>query len=427
MGSWRALAEESARWRDEGRVAELWWRDDDATDHTVAFDQLLAIRRETAVPLALAVIPARATAALAQRLSEEVEVDALQHGYAHVNHAPPAEKKIELGGHRPAMVVLGELGTGWLALERQLGDRALPVLVPPWNRIAPGLLPTLPEIGFRGLSTFGPRRRIRLGLLREVNTHVDLLDWKGHGGFVGEEAALDDPPPRADSRAHVVARAHRRSQSSSCDGRKGVGFPKVHVGKGTVAAGTASAPGAPAVRCRAARGKGGRRLSSADLRYPPQTLWADYIRASAGMLLCALPLLFLEVNRWLGLVLLAGLVLFAVFLARTALRHRTRYLLAADTLCADGPAGAVVEWNRLDRLKLSYFSTKRDRSSGWMQLTLGSAGGRAVKINSTLDCFHDVVERAAEAASETHLPLSRATRANLRAMGISVADQEETV
>ena len=38
--------------------------------------------------------------------------------------------------------------------------------------------------------------------------------------------------------------------------------------------------------------------------------------------------------------------------------------------------GTLVEWNRLDRLKLSYFSTKRDRSDGWMQLTLGSAGGR---------------------------------------------------
>ena len=56
------------------------------------------------------------------------------------------------------MIVLGELGTGWLALERLFGGRALSVMVPPWNRIAPALVPTLPEIGFRGLSTFGLRR-----------------------------------------------------------------------------------------------------------------------------------------------------------------------------------------------------------------------------------------------------------------------------
>ena len=112
---------------------------------------------------------------------------------------------------------------------------------------------------------------------------------------------------------------------------------------------------------------------------------------------------------------------------RTALRHHTRYVLGPDTLCADGPAGAVVEWNRLDRLKLSYFSTKRDRSGGWMQLALGSAGGRTLKIDSSLDGFHDVVERAAQAAGQTGLTMSEATRANLRAMGIAVAGQEATV
>ena len=78
-------------------------------------------------------------------------------------------------------------------------------------------------------------------------------------------------------------------------------------------------------------------------------------------------------------------------------------------------------------MKLSYFSTKRDRTDGWMQLTVGSAGGRTVKIDSSLDGFHDVVERAARAAETTGLTLSEATRANLRAMGISVAGQEETV
>jgi len=167
-------------------------------------------------------------------------------------------------------------------------------------------------------------------------------------------------------------------------------------------------------------------LSTADLRYPRQTLWADYLRAGAGALLCGVPLALIEVNRWLGLILAAGFVLFAVFLIRTALRHHTRYLLASDTLCADGPAGTVVEWRRLDRMKLSYFSTKRDRTDGWMQLTIGSSGGKTVKIDSSLDGFHDVVERAAHAAEALGLDLSEATRANLRAMGITVAGQEAT-
>ena len=191
MSGWQALADEAARWRDAGRTAELWWRDDDAIDATPSLDRLVGLVRDTQTPLALAVVPAQATPALAARLAGEPEVDVLQHGYAHANHALGSEKKIELGVQRPAMMTLGELATGWMALERLFGSRALAVMVPPWNRIAPMLVPTLPEIGYRGLSTFGPRPRVHpvRGLL-QVNTHVDLIDWKGGRVFAGEQATL---------------------------------------------------------------------------------------------------------------------------------------------------------------------------------------------------------------------------------------------
>jgi hypothetical protein len=191
MSAWALLDDELARWQEAGRVPDLWWRDDDAADVTPALARLLDVRREAAVPLALAVVPAKATPALAERLGAERDVDLLQHGYAHVNHALPPDKKSELGAHRPAMVVLGDLGTGWMAMERLFEARPLRVLVPPWNRIAPGLVPALPEIGFTGLSAFGPRKRPQpVRGLRQVNTHVDLLDWHGTRGFVGEEPAI---------------------------------------------------------------------------------------------------------------------------------------------------------------------------------------------------------------------------------------------
>ena len=206
MSSWSELEDEAARWHETGQAADLWWRDDDATDVGPTLDRLLAIHHDTGASMALAVVPAHATKVLADRLGDELGVDVLQHGYAHVNHAAAgANKKVELGTERPAMLVLGELGTGWVALERLFGKRPLAVLVPPWNRIAPALVPALPEIGFAGLSTFGPRRRPRpvKGLL-EVNTHVDLIDWKGRRGFVGEAAALG---------ALVTSLAHARTVS----------------------------------------------------------------------------------------------------------------------------------------------------------------------------------------------------------------------
>jgi hypothetical protein len=190
-GNWQALDDEVARWRDTGRRVQLWWRDDDAADVSAALDRLLALQHRTAVPLALAVVPARATAALAERLTDAAGLDVLQHGYAHADHALPPDKKSELGAHRPAMLVLGELGTGRMALERLFAARALPVLVPPWNRIAPALVPALPEIGFTGLSTFKARQRAEPAKgLRQINTHVDVIDWKDSRGFVGQDVAL---------------------------------------------------------------------------------------------------------------------------------------------------------------------------------------------------------------------------------------------
>jgi len=46
-------------------------------------------------------------------------------------------------------------------------------------------------------------------------------------------------------------------------------------------------------------------LSSADLRYPRQTLWADYLRAGTGAVLCGLPLAVIDVNQWVALILAA--------------------------------------------------------------------------------------------------------------------------
>jgi hypothetical protein len=190
MSSRSAVEEELALWREAGQQVVLWWRDDDAVEATPALDRLLAVQRTHDVPLSLAVVPASATHGLAERLAQAPQVDLLQHGYAHTNHAPAGDKKAEVGLHRPAMVVLGELGAGWMALERLFGGRPLPVLVPPWNRIASGLVPALPEIGYRGVSTFGIRRRAApvSGLL-QVNTHIDLIDWKA-GRFAGTEVVL---------------------------------------------------------------------------------------------------------------------------------------------------------------------------------------------------------------------------------------------
>ena len=192
MGDWRALFAELDRWSAEGRQATFWWRDDDAAATTPALERLFALRRRAAVPLALAVIPANMQVALADRARGEDGVAVLQHGWAHRNHAPASEKAMELGEHRSPEIVLEELGRGRGELEAAFAGCFVPALVPPWNRVASGLLPRLPSLGLRALSTFTPRRRAEPALgLRQTNCHVDLIDWRGARQCRSEAELLD--------------------------------------------------------------------------------------------------------------------------------------------------------------------------------------------------------------------------------------------
>ena len=168
-----------------GRRLAFWWRDDDAVAPSPALDRLLDVRTRFDVPLALAVIPEGATAALAERISSEPGVAVLQHGWAHANHQPDGEKNAELGNGRPATDVLDDLARGRERLLGLFGDRLRPVLVPPWNRIAREVADRILEVGLTGLSTFAEAD----GRPHLVNTHLDPVAWKTTRSFSGWDKA----------------------------------------------------------------------------------------------------------------------------------------------------------------------------------------------------------------------------------------------
>lgn len=191
MAEWRVLRDELDRWADAGRCATFWWRDDDAAKAHPALDRLLALADETATPLALAVIPAALDEDAAAAIAGSARARVLQHGYAHVNHEADTRRKAELGPARPAEATLAELDCGRARLADAFGARALPVLVPPWNRIASAVVAGLAALGFVGLSTYGARESARTEAgVRKVNTHIDIIDWRGTRGFVGVAEAL---------------------------------------------------------------------------------------------------------------------------------------------------------------------------------------------------------------------------------------------
>lgn len=219
MNEWDALDAELDRWTSAGSVATFWWRDDDAQAPTPALSRLLELSESHRVPLGLAVIPATAGAALSGALSPNAMTDVLQHGFAHANHAPSNEKKAEHGAHRPVSVMIAEIGDGTRRLRAVFDGRFLPLLVPPWNRVSESLVPMLPSLGLIGLSAFAPRSSASPAPgLKQVNTHVDLIDWRGGRGFKGAARIAEEIA------AHLSSR--RRSE---VDAREPTGILSHHL------------------------------------------------------------------------------------------------------------------------------------------------------------------------------------------------------
>ena len=192
MTGWDDLARECAAWGESGRLATWWWRDDDAVAATPALDQLLLVAQG---PIALAVIPAKLQPSLAPRLQQNPQAAVLQHGFAHRNEAPAGGRKSEFPDERDLERVAGDLTDGFRTLRDAFGPQFLPVLTPPWNRIGGRAVAILQSIGFIGLTRYLPRSAPQIHGVNQVNTHVDVIDWRGSNGpvrgFLGESACLD--------------------------------------------------------------------------------------------------------------------------------------------------------------------------------------------------------------------------------------------
>jgi peptidoglycan/xylan/chitin deacetylase (PgdA/CDA1 family) len=175
----QVLLDELKRRQDAGNPVTFWLRDDDAVEPSAALSRFSALTEAYSIPATLAVIPENTGEALAENLRHMSHIDIAVHGWSHKNHAPETEKKQELGIHRPCEQVLVELSQGFNTLSTLYADRFVPLLVPPWNRIAHELIDSLSDIGFTGLSTFGHEKP---EAIKMINTHVDLIDWKGTRG-----------------------------------------------------------------------------------------------------------------------------------------------------------------------------------------------------------------------------------------------------
>ena len=186
LSPWRPLMAELDLWRRLELSAQFWLRDDDAIAPSAALERLARLSGRFDAPVLLAVIPMLAEPELAAFQRSAPSLLPCQHGVWHRSHSPAGQKNAEFGAGRDIGTARAEIAEGKARLDALFGPAALPVFVPPWNRIGPGIAARLPELGFTGLSCFrgfalGPDGGPAL-----ANSHLDLIDW--HGGRVGRGA-----------------------------------------------------------------------------------------------------------------------------------------------------------------------------------------------------------------------------------------------
>ena len=151
-------------------------------------------------------------------------------------------------------------------------------------------------------------------------------------------------------------------------------------------------------------------------RYPTAALARDYLRATSGLILTAMPIMFAQPIPIIQYVLGAIATLFAFFGIRTLLRQLTRVELTDSGIRTAGPLGTAIAWDELTSVELRYYSTRRDQQRGWLQLKLRSVH-RRLAFDSTLSDFISVARRAITEAQSRGHALGPATLSNLEMIG----------
>jgi hypothetical protein len=151
-------------------------------------------------------------------------------------------------------------------------------------------------------------------------------------------------------------------------------------------------------------------------RYPAGTIFRDYVRAATGVSLFFVPVMAFDLPRVTIYLCIAIGTLFVFYLRQTVIRHRTRIDMD-DRMIRNRASELCFAWDELSRVALRYFSLRRDRDAGWLELRI-SSGNRSLCLDSRIEGFERIAAQAARAAAENGLPLDGATLSNLDALGI---------
>ncbi len=158
-----------------------------------------------------------------------------------------------------------------------------------------------------------------------------------------------------------------------------------------------------------------------NFRYPFGAVATELAQGAAGSVVTVGVLQFAQPAGPLIWVLAAVAGLFLVYFARAVVRYLTRFELDERGIRALGPLARDIAWPDLRALRLDHYTTRSDRSGGWMQLVVRGARG-SIRIDSSLTGFDALAVALAEEARRRDCAFDASTRANYRALGFTPND-----
>ena len=152
-------------------------------------------------------------------------------------------------------------------------------------------------------------------------------------------------------------------------------------------------------------------------RYERGAIVWDMARGGLGLLFTGLPLVITPLTTTMTVIFAALATLFGVYVIRTWMRAAQAIEVDAQGIRRTGPMGIAIAWDELETMGLRYFSTRRDKAGGWMELKVSGGGGN-LAVESSIDDFETVVRHCMLVAQRNGLELTEATLDNLRALGL---------
>ena len=152
-------------------------------------------------------------------------------------------------------------------------------------------------------------------------------------------------------------------------------------------------------------------------RYSPATIVRAYAKCAIGLAVTLGPLVALAPAAPLSATLLVVAGLFLVYLARSIALHTRRIVLDDEGMRTEGLFGTGVAWESMRAVQLNYYTTRNDRSEGWIELLVRGAHG-VIRIESHLAGFDEITTRVVREAVARDCPLDDRTVTHLAVLGI---------